>query len=66
MCDLAQQANAGGYIAKMRKVIFYLDCNGRQGAQASYRFFFGNASRHSAGTHLSAITQKSRHGGTPV
>ena len=52
--------------AKTREVIFYLKCNGRQSARAPYRFFLGNASRHSAGTHLSAMTQKSRHGGTPV
>ena len=51
--------------ANKQEEIFYLECNGRQGALASYGFFFGSASRHSVGTHLSTITQKSRHGGTP-
>jgi hypothetical protein len=47
-------------------VIFYLECNRRQSTRASYGFFFDIASKQSDGTHLSAITQNSRHGGTPV
>ena len=40
-------------------VIFYLECNGRQGALGFYRLFFGIASRLSADTRLCVIRQKS-------
>jgi hypothetical protein len=33
------------HFANKREVIFYLECNGRQGARASYGFFFGSASK---------------------
>ena len=42
------------HFANKQEEIFYLECNGRQGALASYGFFFGSASKHSAGTHLTA------------
>jgi hypothetical protein len=54
-----------GGSAKKQAVVFTFKVT-TDGARASYRFFFGIASMQSDGTHLSAITQNSRHGGTPV
>lgn len=42
------------HFANKQEEIFYLECNGRQGALASYGLFFGSAIKHSAGTHLTA------------
>src|ERR1035437_1247717 len=51
--------------AKCQGDRLHLKCK-RRAQAGGYYGFLPNASRHSAGTHFSAITQKSRHGGRPV
>jgi hypothetical protein len=47
------------HAAKKQEMIFYLKCNGWQGALGFYRLFFGLASKRLDGRHLCVIRQRS-------